>query len=133
MNARKVTNALLLIAHGSRRQEANEDLDYLAAELRQRGGYDLVQTSYLELSSPTIAEGGQKCVEAGATRIMLLPYFLSPGVHARDDMQLARDELATRFPEVQFLLAQPLGRHPLLADLVIQRAQEAMRDHERTI
>ena len=36
-----------------------------------------------------------------------------------------RDELAARFPHVTFRLAEPLGRHPLLLDVVEQRAIEA--------
>lgn len=118
--------ALLLIAHGSRRQEANDDLGFLAQQLRERNHYAFVQTSFLELTTPTIAEGGALCVAAGAKRVVMLPYFLSAGVHARDDMMAAREELASRFPEVEFLLAQPLGRHPLLVEVVEQRAEEAM-------
>jgi sirohydrochlorin ferrochelatase len=117
--------AVLLIAHGSRRPEANDDLDYLAEQLRERGCYSFVQPSFLELSSPTIAEGAAACVAAGAQCVVMLPYFLAPGIHACDDMLTARAELAARFPDVEFLLAQPLGRHPLLVEVVLQRAEEA--------
>jgi sirohydrochlorin ferrochelatase len=116
--------ALLLIAHGSRRPEANADLEYVAAEMRRRGRYAHVQVSYLELAPPTIADGGAVCVAAGATDVVMLPYFLSAGVHARDDMAAARAELAGRFPGVRFALAEPLGRHPLLLEVVEQRARE---------
>ena len=117
--------ALLLIAHGSRRPEANDDLRFLAEELRRRGRYAVVETSFLELAEPTIAQGGAACVGKGARRVVLLPYFLSAGVHVREDLNEARDELAKSFPEVEFLLAEPLGRHPLLLDVVEQRAREA--------
>ena len=117
--------ALLLIAHGSKRPEANEDLAHLAAEIRERQRFTFVQIAFLELAAPTIAEGGRICVEHGSRRIILLPYFLAPGVHARDDMIAARAELAERFPEVEFLLAEPLGRHPQLIDIVLERAAEA--------
>ena len=122
MPARK---ALLLIAHGSRRAEANADLVDLAERLRDRGQYAIVQVSYLELAEPSIPDGGALCVAAGATEVVLLPYFLSAGVHARDDMAAARTALAERFPEVIFRLAEPLGRHPLLLEVVEQRAGEA--------
>jgi len=117
--------ALLLIAHGSRRPEANADLEYVAAAMRKRGRYGIVQVAYLELAEPSIAEGGRRCVELGARSVTLLPYFLSPGVHARDDMQEARRLLAQHYPDVRFRLAEPLGRHPLLLDVVEQRACEA--------
>ena len=117
--------ALLLIAHGSRRAEANAALDHVAAAMRQRAAYAVVQTSYLELAEPTIAQGGAKCVEAGATAVTMLPYFLSAGIHVREDMLEAQAELAERFPEVSFRLAPHLGLHPLLLDVVEARAKEA--------
>jgi sirohydrochlorin ferrochelatase len=117
--------ALLLIAHGSRRAEANADLEFVAAAMRERGAFGFVQCSYLELTPPTIPEGAEACVHAGAAEVVMLPYFLSPGVHVREDLIGFRDELAGRFAEVRFVLAEPLGRHPLLLEIVEQRAGEA--------
>jgi sirohydrochlorin ferrochelatase len=119
--------ALLLIAHGSRRQEANADLEFVASALRARGRYPLVCVSYLELAEPDIEAGGALCVAAGATNVILVPYFLSPGVHVVEDLSAARAKLSERFPRVRFALAEPLGRHPLLVDVVEQRANEVTR------
>lgn len=116
--------ALLLIAHGSRRAEANADLEFIASEMRTRGGFGFVQCSYLELTEPGILAGGAACVAAGATAVVMLPYFLSPGVHVREDLTEARDELAKQFPDVRFALAEPLGRHPKLVEIVAERAAE---------
>ena len=116
--------AILLIAHGSRRPEANADLEYVAAQLLARGRYPVVQVSYLELAEPGIEAGGALCVQAGATDVILLPYFLSPGKHVVEDLTAARDRLTTQFPETRFVLAEPLGRHPLLLEVLEQRARE---------
>ena len=118
--------ALQLIAHGSRRPEANADLEHVAAKMRERGRYPIVQVSFLELAEPGIEAGGEMCVTAGATTVVLLPYFLSAGMHFQDDLKAARDRLAERFPAVRFVLAEPLGRHPLLLDVVEDRAREAL-------
>lgn len=114
------------MAHGSRRAEANADLEFVASAMRDRGRFSFVQVSYLELAEPDIPTGGERCVASGATTVVMLPYFLSPGIHVRDDMTEARDALASRFPTVHFLLAEPLGRHPLLLDIVDQRASEPL-------
>ena len=98
---------------------------YVAEGLLARGSYPIVEVSYLELAEPTILAGGARCVERGATAVILLPYFLSPGVHVVEDLQVIRDDLARKFPVVQFRLAEPIGRHPLLVDVVEQRASEA--------
>jgi sirohydrochlorin ferrochelatase len=116
-------NALLLIAHGSRRPEANADLERVAEGLR--GRHPLVEVAYLELAAPSIDEGGARCVEQGATRVVLLPYFLSPGKHVTEDLAAARDRLSERFPAVRFTLADPLGPHPLLLDILEERTREA--------
>ena len=118
--------ALLLIAHGSRRPEANADLEHLAEVLRGRGQFAFVQPSYLELCEPGIVAGGGMCVAHRARCVVLLPYFLSAGRHVVEDLTAARNELRERHPAVQFLLAAPLGRHPLLADIVNDRAHEAL-------
>ena len=120
--------AILLIAHGSRRAEANADLEHVASALRQRADAPFVQCSYLELASPTIEEGGAACVERGATDMVMLPYFLSPGIHVREDLITARAALSERFPEVVFRLAEPLGRHPMLLTIVEERIREATVD-----
>src|SRR6516164_8401696 len=105
--------ALLLMAHGSRQQEANNDLHFIAAELLRRGKYPIIEASFLELARPTIEEGAVRCVGQGADQIVMVPYFLSAGVHVQRDLTELRDQLSARFPDVKFLLAEPLGRHPL--------------------
>ena len=117
--------ALLLIAHGSRQPEANADLHHVAEGLRRRG-HAVVEAAFLELVEPDIDEAGARCAARGAGRVVLLPYFLSAGVHVRRDLTAARDRLAVRFPGVEFRLAKPLGRHPLLLDVVAQRARDAV-------
>jgi sirohydrochlorin ferrochelatase len=117
--------ALLLIAHGSRRAEANADLEFVADQLRVRGTYPDVQVSYLELAEPSIDAGGAACAARGADRVVMLPYFLSPGKHVAEDLSAARDRLAAAFPGVHFMLAEPLGRHPKLLDILEERAAAA--------
>jgi sirohydrochlorin ferrochelatase len=122
-----MTTAILLIAHGSREAEANADLHHVADCLRRRDEA-IVVSSFLEMIEPGIAEGARLCVQAGADRVVLTPYFLSAGVHVQRDLTKVREELAAMFPRVTFLLAQPLGRHPLLVEVVRERVRKAMQD-----
>jgi sirohydrochlorin ferrochelatase len=118
-------NALLLIAHGSRQEEANADLHHVLEAMRRRGTFAVVEASFLELAEPDIDAGAARCVAQGAERVVLLPYFLSAGVHVRRDLADACRRLAARYPQAQFCLAEPLGRHPLLLEVVAERAREA--------
>jgi sirohydrochlorin ferrochelatase len=121
-----VSIGLLLVAHGSRHAVANDDLHHLAAELRRRGGYGAVESAFLEIAEPTIDQAAMRCVERQVTRLVLVPYFLSAGVHVQRDLSAARQRLAERYPQVEFLLAEPLGRHPLLVEIVVERTREVL-------
>jgi sirohydrochlorin ferrochelatase len=120
-----VTTALLLIAHGSRQAEANDDLYQVVGSLRQQG-HPLVEAAFLELAEPSIAEGARHCVAQGASQVVLVPYFLSAGVHVRRDLAQIRARLAEELAPVPFLLAEPLGQHPLLVEVVRARVREAL-------
>jgi sirohydrochlorin ferrochelatase len=119
-----VKAAILLIAHGSRLPAANDDLRHTADELMTRG-HPIVVASFLELAEPGMIEGGRMCVRAGAQRVVMVPYFLSAGVHVTRDLTEARDALAREFPHVSFTLAEPLGRHPALIGIVEERVASA--------
>lgn len=116
-----MTTAVLLIAHGSRRAQANADLVRLAEILRGKNLFPIVETAYLEIAEPGIAASGESCVARGATTVKLLPYFLSAGAHVVEDLEAHRRALGERFPQVSFELCPPLGLHPLIVEIVLDR------------
>lgn len=119
--------AVLLIAHGSRLPAANDDLVRLAERVREREAYGIVEIAYLELAEPTIPQGAQRCVERGARRVLMLPYFLSPGRHVSDDLEGFRREFSEQDPGVEFVVCQPLGVHPSVVDVVMERLRESQQ------
>ncbi|MCA9087935.1 MAG: CbiX/SirB N-terminal domain-containing protein [Planctomycetaceae bacterium] len=120
--------ALLLIAHGSRRAEANADLVTLAEMVRARQPADVVEIAYLELASPSIPEGAEQCVaHPDITEVRLVPYFLSPGRHVAEDLEEYRQQFTTRWPHIQFHVCAPLGLHPHVVDALLERANEGYR------
>lgn len=123
---------ILLIAHGSRNLQANSDLFQLAERFRGRG-HPITEGCFLELAKPDVLDGGKRCVDQGAMRVILLPYFLSAGIHVVEDLKRLRYELAEAFPLVEFRLAKPLGPHSLLEKLLDVRLQEALTYQESPI
>jgi sirohydrochlorin ferrochelatase len=119
-----VCTAVLLIAHGSRHESANDDLHALAARFAARGEYTIVEPCFLELAEPDIAAGAARCVVRGASRVLMVPYFLATGVHLTRDLTAARDALRQWYPNIEFHLGPALGPHPLLDDLVAQRIRQ---------
>ena len=118
--------ALLLIAHGSRNKEANEDLVHLAKRLVS-SELQIVEPSYLELAEPEIETGGDTCVAKGAQLVIMVPYFLSAGIHVRKDLIESLELLTKKYPAVPFKLAGHLGPHPLLETIIRERIEEALR------
>jgi len=119
------TEGVLLIAHGSRRAEANAELAQLAREVAVRLPDAVIETAYLELAQPTVAEGARRCIARGAGRVRLFPYFLSPGIHVTRDLEELRGDLARAYPGVTFVLCRPLGLHPQIVDIVLERLRES--------
>lgn len=118
--------AVLLIAHGSRRAAANDDVRQIARDLSARDDYVAVQVAYLELASPSIPEAALECIRRGAQSVLLMPYFLSAGRHVVDDLVAFRAELAQTHPGVEFHLCPPLGLHPLMVQIVRDRLDERL-------
>ncbi len=116
--------AVILIAHGSRRDEANADLFQLVERLRATTPTGLIEPAFLELAQPDIDRAAKACLAGGARRVLLVPYFLSLGVHLTRDLSNARDRLESAHPGVHFALAPPLGPHPLLDELVSIRIRQ---------
>ncbi|MCX7569027.1 CbiX/SirB N-terminal domain-containing protein [Tumebacillus sp. DT12] len=118
--------AILLIAHGSPMAAVNEDLHALVQLVRKRSGGDcIVEAAFLEGTAPDIPNGLNTCVAQGATRVIAVPYFLLPGRHVAQDLPQELHAARARHPEVEFVQAEHLGGHELLADIAWERVQAA--------
>lgn len=95
--------------------------------------YPIVEIAYLELAEPAIPIAAETCITLGATRVKLLPYFLSAGAHVVDDLEKHRRELGLRFPEVEFQLCPPLGLHPLMVEIVMDRLESDLSNPKSEI
>ncbi len=118
--------AILLIGHGSRVAEANNALHAVADMVRGRDGNDIVEVCFREQHAPNIQKGIDRCVDLGAERVLLYPYFLFAGAHVLEDLPAEMAEAALRHPGLQLAMGEPLGAHPKLGEIVRERIGEAM-------
>ena len=115
--------AILLIDHGSTRQEANDMLEQMAEIVRRVvGNGALVRIAHMELADPTIAQGFADCVRAGATEVVAFPYMLSPGKHSVRDIPRMVAAVAREHPDVAYRVTEPFGLDEKLAEVVAARA-----------
>jgi sirohydrochlorin ferrochelatase len=121
-----VKRALLIVDHGSRRSEANDMLPELAALLRKESDFGIVSHAHMELVEPTIQQGFDACVSAGAEEVIVHPYFLSPGRHSTHDIPRLVAEAAAKHPAVSFLVTTPLGLHRKIGEVILERVLESL-------
>lgn len=118
--------AWLVVAHGSRAPQVTDDHDALCAELAAEAPGDVVvRPAYLEINEPSIPDAIDAAVADGASRVVLVPYFLHAGNHTRRDIPALMAEAADRHPTVTFILAAHLGPDPRLVGILADRARAA--------
>src|SRR5207248_837243 len=81
-----VDQGVILVDHGSRRDESNAMLLDVVRDFALATGIPIVEPAHMELAEPSIATAFARCVERGATMVVVFPYFLLPGRHWNDDI-----------------------------------------------
>lgn len=112
---------LVVVDHGSRRTESNLAHERSVRSWTRSGDYVAVEPAHMELAEPSIADAFARCVEQGATTVIVAPYFLGPGRHWDRDIPALATEAAAGHPGVRFLVSAPLGPDPRLLDLLEER------------
>lgn len=121
-------NALLLIAHGSRRGASNDEIRALSQQLAEHAAnhFDVVDCAFLELAEPSIADGIARLVDADAQHIRVLPYFLSQGRHVHEHIPEIVAAARQQHPHIAIELAPYIGTAPTMADLILRHAGNPM-------
>jgi sirohydrochlorin ferrochelatase len=115
--------AIIIVDHGSRRDESNKMLERVAAAFGDRfaSRYSVVEPAHMELAEPSIATAYARCVERGATRVVVCPFFLGPGKHWTQDIPALTAAAAAKFPQTRYHVTQTLGLDDLILDLLEKR------------
>jgi sirohydrochlorin ferrochelatase len=122
--------AVILVDHGSLRAESNDMLLEVVEAYRRHSGLPIVEPAHMELAEPSIAAAFTRCVDQGATLVVVVPYFLAPGKHWHEDIPWLSAEAARPHAGVAHIVAPPLGLHPRILDVVDLRIDEALgRQH----
>ncbi len=120
--------ALIVFAHGSTVGAANQSIHDMAARVAARSGY-ITEAAFLEIAGPDLPRAVKSLVERGASRIVVLPYFLAPGRHAERDLPRIIEELQSIHKEVKIEAAANLDGHPALVGILLDRAAAILEEH----
>ncbi|HSE25042.1 MAG TPA: uroporphyrinogen-III C-methyltransferase [Pyrinomonadaceae bacterium] len=119
---------ILVVGHGSRRREANDDVRQAAERIGLCGSFPIVEAAFLEIEQPSIREAIVHLVQRGVREIIVHPYFLSPGRHTRGDIPFEVQESADAFPGITFRISEPLSAHPQVISASVERIRETIHD-----
>lgn len=119
--------AFVVFAHGSSVETANAAVRDVARELSVAGRHELVEAAFLDSARPGLQEAVGGLVERGVRRIIVIPYFLTLGLHLRRDLPRIVERLKSIYHGVDIEVTPPLDGHPGLVSVLLSRADAALR------
>lgn len=122
---RRDDTCLVLVGRGTTDPDANGEVSKLARMLEEGMGFGGVYVCYSGTAKPLVADGLRAAALLGFARVVVLPFFLFDGVLVKR-IYAAADDLAAREPDLEVLKAGYLGVHAHLADVMLERAREAV-------
>jgi sirohydrochlorin ferrochelatase len=112
---------IIVFAHGSRVESANEAVRTVAAELARAGDFR-VEAAFLELGTPDLAGAAARLVEAGVDSLTVIPYFLTLGLHMERDLPPLVESISRTYNGLRIAVTPPLDGHPALVQALLDRA-----------
>ncbi|WP_342429298.1 sirohydrochlorin chelatase [Neobacillus sp. FSL H8-0543] len=113
--------AIIYIAHGSRRQEANEKFIAFIGEVMKRSGAAVQAFGFIEHAEPTIRQAIEECTEQGVQEITVVPVLLLPGIHSNEDIPAE----CKGYPNAVFYYGKPIGVDEIMVNLLYDRLSSA--------
>ena len=85
-----------------------------------------MEAAFLELGRPSLEEAADLLVERGIDRLVILPYFLTPGMHLERDLPVLVKNITNRYSDLQVIVTPSLDGHPGLVEVLADRLRSAL-------
>lgn len=126
MDLNPPATGILLFAHGSRVEAANRSVHELARQVSRAGGYPYVEACFLDIAKPDLKAAIEQAAACGIRRLIVIPFFLTMGVHLQRDLPKLVAEEQARFPGLSIEVGESLEAHPLMARMILGRIQSVL-------
>lgn len=121
-----MSTGIIVFAHGSRIESANDSVRTLAAALARAGSIAYVEPAFLELGRPDLTGAVDILATRGVEQIVIIPYFLTLGVHLERDLPQLVSGLVDSHPGIAIRVTPPLEGHPALLQILLDRYAEGV-------
>jgi sirohydrochlorin ferrochelatase len=123
-----LSTAIIVFAHGSTVASANDAVRSVAAAAAAQGGFEHYDVAFLDCAPPSLREAVERLAVRGARRILVMPYFLTLGIHLQRDLPAIVGQLQERYPGLEMRVTPPLDGHPALGGIIADRVREALEE-----
>jgi len=112
---------IIVFAHGSRVESANEAVRAVARELVCASSCERVVAAFLELGQPDLETAADRLVAEGVERLVIIPYFLTLGLHMERDLPPLVARITNKHHGLHVDVAPPMDGHPALVTVLVDR------------
>ena len=119
--------ALLIIDRGSREPEVKEELKTICTFSKEKGDYVHTTYCFLEVISPSIEDGINQCLEFDPDLIIIVPYFLYPGLKLKDSVK--KSAIFARTNDIKIAITKPLSYSNILTTIIHDRIKSLKSKH----
>lgn len=112
---------IVIVDHGSKRVQSNQMLEQFARDFASYSQCSIIEPAHMELAEPSVSTAFDRCVQRGAKRVVVCPYFLLPGRHWDKDIPNLARQAATKHDGIQYVVTAPIGLHPMMKQVVAGR------------
>ncbi len=145
-------NALIIVAHGSRRKESAQQVAALCQKLSKKVGilsdqnrsgqnrsgqnkfgpknFDLVVPAFLQFSSPLLEEVIEDLVQRGIRKIIVFPFFIAAGSHLLKDIPESVEKAGNAHPGVDFTITRHLGVIDSIEDIILKEVESHLNSEK---
>jgi sirohydrochlorin cobaltochelatase len=128
---------LLLVGHGSKLPHNKELVESTAALIAAKNNGYIVKAGFMSMNEPSVEESIQAFSQEDIDLLVVVPLFLAKGVHILKDIPgilgleegKKRGVVTLNGKDLPLVYADPIGGDPLLAELMMKNAENAIRDH----
>ena len=120
-----VNVGIVIFAHGSSVPSANAAVSAITQAVAVAGAFERVETAFLE-AKPSLAEAVAVLADSGVTHVLVIPYFLTLGIHLQRDLPGMVERLAQVHENVGIRCTPPLDGHPAMIQILLDRVREGL-------
>ncbi len=123
-------SGLIIFSHGSKRASSIHHIlqltEFMKQNLSQR--FFHVNAAFLEFAEPNLAQAVAEHHSLGMEKVIVFPYFLTPGKHVESDIPEEMEKIKVEYPSLQLSCAPFMASHAnwnsLMTSVILDQANQ---------